>query len=150
MTAPKDRRSAMKQQREKSREARLKVSEAMQTGDERYFPARDRGPVRKFARDYVDSRRTLGEFMLPLLMGILILMVVPIPAAQTLSIYLWLATIIAVPINLIGMSMGLSRGLRQKFPDESQRGVKMYAIMRSTQMRRLRLPKPQVKPGDKI
>lgn len=140
----------MREQRTKAREARVKMSEAMQSGDERYFPARDRGPVRKFARDYIDSRRTLGEFMLPLLMGILILMIVPIPAAQTLSIYLWLATIIAVPINLIGMSMGLTRQLRQRFPDENLRGVKMYAIMRSTQMRRLRLPKPQVKPGDQI
>src|SRR5690606_38713249 len=98
--------------------------------------------------DYVDSRRTLGEYMLPLLMFILILMVLPFPITQTISIYLWLATIIAVPINLISLSVGLSRQLRARFPNESHRGATMYAIMRSTQMRRLRLPEPQVKPAD--
>ena len=30
---------------------------ALKAGDERNLPARDRGPVRRYARDVVDSRR---------------------------------------------------------------------------------------------
>ena len=40
----------------------------MRTGDERYLPARDKGPVRRFIRDYVDSRFSFIELMIPLLM----------------------------------------------------------------------------------
>ena len=39
--------------------------QAMQTGDERNMPAKDRGPVRRFIRDSVDARWNLGEFFLP-------------------------------------------------------------------------------------
>lgn len=137
-------------QRQRQREARVKTQQAMQSGDERYFPARDRGPVRKFARDYVDARRTLGEFLLPLLILILLFMMIPVPQLQALSIYLWLATIVAMPINLVALSMGLRRQLRERFPEESHKGVTLYAVMRSTQMRRLRLPKPQVRPGEQV
>ena len=31
----------------------------MKTGDERYFLPRDKGPVRRFIRDFVDSRFSL-------------------------------------------------------------------------------------------
>ena len=34
--------------------------------------------------------------------------------------------------------------------DKLERGLKMYAVMRSLQMRPMRLPKPQVKRGEKI
>src|SRR3954449_12985484 len=32
-----------------------KVRQAMRSGDDQYLPARDRGPVRRFIRDYVDA-----------------------------------------------------------------------------------------------
>ena len=44
-----------------------KMREAMKTGDDRYLPARDRGPVRRFIRDFVDSRFSFIELMIPLL-----------------------------------------------------------------------------------
>ena len=50
--------------------------EAMASGDERYLPARDKGPVRRFARDYVDSRFRVAEFFLPLAVVILVLSMV--------------------------------------------------------------------------
>ena len=45
---------------------------SLASGDDRYLPARDKGPVRAFARDYVDSRRTVGEYMLPLVIVFLL------------------------------------------------------------------------------
>lgn len=152
VTAPKDRREALKQQRDKSRVERAKVQQAMQTGDERYLPARDKGPVRRFARDYVDARRTLAEFLLPFFLVILVLMMFPptVPLVREISLFLWLAAIIIVPIDLIFLGFRFRKELKTRFADDSHRGVMAYAIMRSTQIRRLRLPKPQVKPGDKV
>jgi hypothetical protein len=39
---------------------------------------------------------------------------------------------------------------QQRFPGESTRGVKLYAAIRGTQFRKLRMPTPRVKRGDKI
>jgi hypothetical protein len=152
VSAPKDRREAMRLQRDKSRQERLKVQQAMQTGDERYLPARDKGPVRKFARDYVDARRTLAEFLLPFFLVILVLMMLPpnVPFVRDVSLFLWLAAIIIVPIDLVFLAFRFRKELKERFPNESHRGATAYAIMRSTQIRRLRLPKPQVKPGEKV
>jgi Protein of unknown function (DUF3043) len=152
VTAPKDRREALRAQREKSRVERMKVQQAMQTGDERYLPLRDKGPVRRFARDYVDARRTLAEYLLPFFLVILLLMMLPpnVPYVREISLYLWLAAIIIVPVDLIFLGVRFRKELKTRFPDDSHKGVTVYAIMRSTQLRRLRLPKPQVKPGAKV
>ncbi len=62
---PNDRRAAAKSAREKQREMRDRQYQAMQTGDERYLPPRDKGPVKRYVREYVDARWNLGEFFLP-------------------------------------------------------------------------------------
>ena len=147
VSAPRDRKEAMRQQREKSRAERARVQQAMATGDERYLPARDKGPVRKFCRDFVDSRRTLAEYLLPYFLVIFIVMTIPVREVQAIAQFLWLIAIVVVPIDLILMTRRLKRELRERFPNESHRGAVSYAVMRSTQIRRLRLPKPQVKPG---
>ncbi len=45
----------------------------MKTGDERYLPPRDKGPVRRFIRDFVDSRFSFIELMVPLLVVTMVL-----------------------------------------------------------------------------
>lgn len=147
--APRDRREALRQQREKSRAQRLKVQEAMKTGDDRYLPSRDRGPVRRFVRDYVDARRTPAEYLLPFFLLIFLVMMVPTKITQTIALALWLPAIVLVPIDLVFMGFRLRKELRTRFPDEPLRGAVAYGVMRATQLRRLRLPKPQVKPGGK-
>ena len=44
----------------------------MKTGDERYLPARDKGPVRRFVRDWIDARLCVAEMLLPLLIIIMV------------------------------------------------------------------------------
>lgn len=120
------------------------------TGDERYLPPRDKGPVRRFCRDFVDSRRTLGEYLLPFFLVIFLVMMVPLPQVQLVAYYLWLVAIVVVPVDLFLLGRRLKRQLRERFPDDSHRGAVLYGVMRATQIRRLRLPKPQVKPGDPV
>lgn len=46
----------------------------MQTGEEKYLPVQHKGPARRFARDYIDARWTLGEFFLPIALLVVLVM----------------------------------------------------------------------------
>ncbi len=132
------------------RAARAKQREAMARGDERYFLKRDQGEVRRFIRDYVDSRRTISEFFLPLVVVILLLSLVGTVQIQVFATLFMFATMLVVILDLILINVRVKRQIRKRFPDDNQRGHGLYAIARATQMRRLRLPKPKVRPGDTV
>ncbi len=150
---PRNRREAAKLRREKMRAERIKMHAAMQTGDERYLPGADKGPVRRFARDYVDARYSVMEFALPVLLvfsfaGILLGGVAPwVPGAVNL---VFLFIILMIAADWFWLTRGLKRAVAQRFPDESTKGIGFYAVRRTMQMRRWRLPKPQVSRGAKL
>jgi hypothetical protein len=146
---PTTRKDAAKRQRDDRRAAMERQRQALATGDERYLPARDKGPVRRFARDWVDSRFNVAEFFLPLAVVILVLSVVRVPALQTIALLLWLVVIVLIVLDGAVSGFRLKKRLKEKFPDQNTRGAVAYALMRSLQMRRLRLPKPQVKRGER-
>ncbi|MFI9272517.1 DUF3043 domain-containing protein [Kitasatospora sp. NPDC052896] len=149
VTVPKDRKEAAKQSRERLRSEREKQRVALLNGDERALPPRDKGPVRRFARDYVDSRWSLAEFFLPFAVVILVLSVLRVPALQLLSTLLFLVFLVMVVLDFLRLGLGLRKQLVTRFPNENTRGVLSYGLMRILQMRRLRLPKPQVKRGER-
>lgn len=123
------------------------VREAMRTGDERFLPPRDQGPIKRFVRNWIDSRISISEFMLPLL---ILIMVLSYSGNATLVQYgttLWTITIVFVLMDVAFLLWRLRRALRREFPDELLKGTTFYAIMRLIQLRWLRLPKPQVKVG---
>ena len=68
-----DKKAAQKLLRERRAESNAKMRAGMRSGDERYLPARDQGPVKRFVRDYVDARLSIAEFLLPLLLVIMVL-----------------------------------------------------------------------------
>ncbi|MFF7091614.1 MULTISPECIES: DUF3043 domain-containing protein [Streptomyces] len=146
---PTNRKEAAKRQREERRQALERQRQALANGDERYLPARDKGPVRRFARDWVDSRFNVAEFFLPLAVVILVLSVVRVGAIQSLALLLWLIVIVLIVLDAAVSGFRLKKRLAERFPDENTRGAVAYALMRSLQMRRLRLPKPRVKRGER-
>ncbi|KUM97748.1 hypothetical protein AQI88_05870 [Streptomyces cellostaticus] len=146
---PTTRKDAAKRQREERRQALDRQRQALAGGDERYLPARDKGPVRKFARDWIDSRFNVAEFFLPLAVVILVLSVVRVPAIQAAALWLWLVVIVLIVLDAVVSGFRLKKRLAERFPDQNRRGAVAYALMRSLQMRRLRLPKPQVKRGER-
>ncbi|GAA2364001.1 DUF3043 domain-containing protein [Streptomyces cuspidosporus] len=148
-STPMNRKDAARRQREARRADLARQREALAGGDERYLPARDKGPVRRFARDFVDSRFHVAEFFLPLAVVILVLSMVQAGAMQTYVLLLWMLVILLIVVNSIVLAIQLKRQLRKRFPDENLRGAVPYALMRTLQMRRLRLPKPQVKRGER-
>ncbi|MFC8434352.1 DUF3043 domain-containing protein [Streptomyces sp. NPDC057253] len=143
------RKDAAKRQREERRSALERQRQALAGGDERYLPARDKGPVRKFARDFIDSRFNVAEFFLPMAVIILVLSMVRVGALQNIALLLWLVVIVLIVLDAILNGFRLRKQLIERFPDHNRKGAIGYALMRSLQMRRLRLPKPQVKRGER-
>ncbi|MER5935584.1 DUF3043 domain-containing protein [Streptomyces sp. NPDC002054] len=144
-----NRKEDAKRARERRRVELAKQREALASGDERYLPARDKGPVRRFVRDYVDSRFSVAEMFLPLAVVILVLSMIRVPSIQNIALLLWLGVIALIIVDSIGLFIRLKKALNQRFPDEPKRGAVAYGLMRTLQMRRLRLPKPQVKRGER-
>ncbi|MFI8228093.1 DUF3043 domain-containing protein [Streptomyces sp. NPDC085900] len=143
------RKDAAKRQREDRRAALERQRKALAGGDERYLPARDKGPVRKFARDWIDSRFNVAEFFLPMAVVILVLSVVRVASLQNIALLLWLVVIVLIVLDSFVSGIRLRKALGERFPDHNRKGAVAYGLMRSLQMRRLRLPKPQVKRGER-
>jgi len=146
-TAPRSKSAARAQRAESS----AKMREAMRTGDERYLPARDRGPVKRFVRDWIDSRFTVAEIVLPVLIVAMVMGYVGSTQLALIGEGVVLVVIVVVAINLVLLRIGLRRELKRRFPDQAPwRGTTYYAVMRAMQLRFLRLPKPQVKIGAEL
>ncbi|MCB7135499.1 DUF3043 domain-containing protein [Cellulosimicrobium marinum] len=140
---PGDRRAAAKAAREKQRELRDRQYRAMQTGDERYLPPRDKGPVKRYVRDHVDARWNLGEFFLPVALVFIVLSLFTannagLAFATVMTLY---AIVLLTIVDAVLMWRGLRKRIRAKF-GEVPKGTVMYAVMRAFQLRRARLPKP--------
>ena len=147
MKPPANRKEAAKLMRQKRYEERAKQRTALETGDLKHLPARDRGPVRHFCRDTVDARFSVGEFLLPILILILAMTFIRTPWAVELMTIVWIVTILAAVVDTLYLVLRMRRALKTRFPNERTRGAVAYTVLRSTQLRRFRLPKPQIKRG---
>jgi DUF3043 family protein len=141
-----DKKAAAKLLRERRTEQNAKMRQGLRTGEEKYLPARDQGPMKRFVRDFIDARICMAEFLLPLLIVIMVTQ----SFAPALSNGLWSATILLVLLDTVWLLFRLKRELKRRFPDESTKGTTSYALLRSMQLRWLRLPKSQVKIGQKL
>lgn len=130
---------------------RAEIRAGVLSGDERYLGPQDKGPQRKFARNYVDSRFTVGELVLPAVMFTLILSFFENLTVQFVAlVFLW-TLMFGVVLHGFLLSRKVNLLLAQKYGEANvQKGVRMYVFMRTLQMRFMRLPKPQVSRGTKI
>ncbi len=135
---PRTRKEQAAQQKLARSESSAKVRAAMKSGDERYLLARDKGPVRRFIRDFVDSRFSFAEVVIPLMIISLFLPALVIP--------LFLVLI----IDLVVLRLRVRKQLRERFPDAPLKGTTYYAITRAMQMKFMRMPKPKVKIGEAL
>lgn len=173
--APKDRKEAARMMRERQKkgettagakttqDVRREQAKALRTGDESKLGPRDAGPVRRLVRDVVDSRRGVGGYFLFITLGVLLVQILlsvatgqgmlTAAASAQIQMYLmygWYALIMLVAFDSFVMVRNMKRIVRDRFPEHGERGLNMYAVMRSLQIRRLRLPPPKVKPGDSV
>lgn len=147
---PRTRKEQAAAQRAARGDTSRKMREAMKTGDERYLPSRDRGPVRRFIRDFVDSRFSFIELMVPLLIVSMVLGYSGNSGMIQLGNTVLFTTLLVIIVDIVMLRFRLRRELARRFPDEPTKGTTLYAAMRSLQMKFLRLPKAQVKIGEKL
>jgi hypothetical protein len=144
---PSDRREASRQSKTQMQAARERARVGMANGEEKFLPVRDKGPQKRYIRDYIDARFSMGEILLPLLVLVIVGTFIE-PIAPYLIIAVW-GVLLILLIEGIIVSTLLRRKLKAKFGEgKVERGIALYAIMRMTQMRIMRLPKPQVKRGE--
>ena len=160
--APLKTKQEKKRSREETKAARIAARAAYMRGDESALPARDRGPAKRFVRDYIDSRRSIGEYFLPIIFVVLLLTMIPtgtstnseglpkVPLTQVISIAIMYAVLLVSVLDGIRLSRKIKKAVEAKFPGTPLKGLGMYGWLRSTQMRRMRAPKPQVTAGTKI
>ena len=142
-----DRKVARSTDKVARREAMAKQRAGMLAGDERYLPARDKGPRRRFIRDSVDTRWNIGEFMLPIMLLVLALSLVRTNWALLAVFVLVYGLILVAIADAMLMWRRTRKRVEEKF-GQSEKGDGWYAIMRAFQMRRTRMPKPQIARGE--
>jgi hypothetical protein len=145
---PQTRKEAARRRKEQAAAERRRTREGAQRGDERYLTKRDAGPVRALVRDVVDTRRNVGVLLLPLAVVLIATNLTGSRQLQSLALLVWLAAILAVAADLAVLTVLIRRRVRAAFPDERRRGGHVaYGLLRSTVLRRFRLPPPRVSPG---
>ena len=147
---PRTRKEQAAAQRQARGTSSKTIRQAMREGDERYYPPRDKGPVRRFVRDFVDARFSMIELVIPLL---LLTLVLGYSGSQQLAYWgntLLLIVMLVVVFDMIWLRFRLRRALAERLPGKSMQGVTYYAITRAMQMKFMRIPKPRVRIGQPL
>ena len=152
----KDLRSTMTKEEKKADKLKRRAEmgqrrERMMAGEEAYLLPRDQGPIRRYARDIVDSRRNvLGLFMPSALL--LLFIMLAMPKVQILISPAMLMLMLIMFIDAIFLARKVNKAVDAKFPENTETHFKigMYAASRASQMRRMRAPRPAVSLGTKI
>ena len=139
---PQTRKEAAQRAKREAREARERVR------DGRDLLPRDAGPVRALVRDVVDSRRSVGPLMLPLALLLVLAQLSGNPRVLDAALLVWLVGVSALLADLVVTTVLLRRRLRAEHPEVRRlRGHILYGLLRTTVLRRWRMPAPRVAPG---
>ena len=141
---------ATPEEKSRARSERDRRMAAMRRGEEWALGPRDRGLVRKLARDYVDSHRRASEYYMYVLIVLLIALLSRNKTLETYVTPFVLVLIVVVVADAYLIRRALRKLVAERCPNESTRGMTTYAVMRALQIRRFRMPAPRLKPGDKF
>ncbi|TAM72546.1 MAG: DUF3043 domain-containing protein [Mycobacterium sp.] len=123
----------------------------MMAGEDGYLLPRDQGPIRRYVRDVVDSRRNLLGLFMPSTLFLMFAMF-GVPQLQLWVSPAMLALMAVMSVDGLILGRKVSKLVDAKFPKntESRWKLGLYAAGRASQMRRLRAPRPQVKHGASV
>lgn len=138
--------------KEERRAASRERRERMLAGDERYLLPRDRGPVKAYVRDLVDSRRNILGLFMPLAILVFVTLLIPMPVVQQYGTLVTTVFLLGMLVEGFLNGRRIAKLARERFPKENIKGASIgwYAFVRASQIRKLRMPKPRVKPGEPI
>ena len=143
-----DRTERRRREREAATVERERARVGMANGEQKYLPIRDRGPQRKYIRDYVDARWSVGELLLPTIALFFISSFFPPDSVVQFVGFavMWFVLLVSV-IDAVIVGFILKRKLTEKF-GSMDKGGRFYAAMRMVYFRQMRLPKAQVRRGE--
>jgi hypothetical protein len=132
------------------KESRAAAGRQSRSDRMRAISAREATPEKILMRDYIDARFNIGEFLLPSVVVILAVTVLGsywprVTLIATLAMYLF---ILAVFVDGYLMWRGFKKVLAARLPKTSPKGLMLYGMTRSTQIRRFRSPAPRIKRGE--
>lgn len=148
----KDEYKAYKQREREERTKRQREHQAaMDRGEDAYLMARDKGEVRRYARDWVDARRFVANFVMPVAIALLVIMLVGNFFPEFAATASTFAMLLMVVFLIEGISIGrrVNKAVREKFPDTTETGFGLgyYSYSRAVQPRKWRTPRPRVELG---
>ncbi len=148
---PTTRKEAQTARRARLREEQQQRRAGLLTGDERYLPERDRGPVKRYVRESIDSHRHVAEYVLPFVLAATFISypLAASPSLRFLPNFVLFGALAVVLVDSLLTSRSLRRGITERFGAEKVKGALIYGVLRSTQFRRLRSPRPQIGPGSR-
>ena len=132
------------------KEARAAASRQSKANRMKALSAREAAPEKMLMRDYIDSRFNLGEFLLPSVVVILAVTILgsfwpTVTVISTLAMYMF---ILGVFVDGYLMWRRFKKVLAARLPKASPKGLLLYGMTRSTQIRRFRSPPPRIKRGE--
>ncbi|MTD17342.1 DUF3043 domain-containing protein [Nakamurella sp. YIM 132087] len=137
--------------KDERRAAAAERREKMMRGDDAYVLPRDRGEVRAYVRDVVDTRRNLAGILLPVAVIAFVVLLIPSAIIQLYGPLVMLIAILAAVADGIVFGRQLGRRVREKFPKGDNSGLStkgralgFYAFNRACLPRRWRVPRPRL------
>ena len=135
------------------KEVRARDRDARMAAANEQRKAVDSQPGRQLARDFVDSRRTMCQFAMPIILLTLVVQV--IGGAFTaeiayISMFATWAIILAMVLEIVFLEVKFAKLHRERLPREPLRGLRFYLFNRAINPRRMRLPQPRVQIGEQI
>mgnify|MGYP000704388320 CR=1 FL=1 len=116
-----------KRSKDQARAARLLQRQAYLRGDESALPMRDRGPEKKFVRNYIDSRRSIGEYFLPIIGFVLVLSLIPLSVFAVAGIVIMYSVLLVSIVDGFFLSRKIKAEITARFPDKSTKGLDFTA-----------------------
>ena len=118
--------------------------------------AAERRPERGYLRDYIDSRWTFSEFIMPIFLAVMVIwlgMLFIAPTAVGAINAMSLGMLIVMILWLVDswrLWHGAKKGIRARYPNAPLRGLWAYLNNRAMTVRRWRNPAPRVERGERV
>ncbi len=151
LAGPKLSREERRAERTASRARMTDRRERMMAGEEAYLLPRDQGPIKRYVRDVVDSRRNLLGLFMPATVFLLVASI-GVPQLQFYASPAMLLLMVVMGVDAVILGRKVSKLVDAKFPSntESRWKLGLYAASRASQIRRMRAPRPQVERGSSV